>query len=68
MIETSTTQRVNLVNAAALAKARGITVVERKNPMPAAYAAQLTPVRRERRRGDHRRAGPWPPASRGSPA
>ena len=32
VIETSTTQRVNLVNAAALARARGITVVERKTP------------------------------------
>jgi len=42
MIETSTTQRVNLVNAAALAKARGITVVERKNPDAGAFATQLS--------------------------
>ncbi len=42
LIETSTTQRVNLVNAAALAKARGITVVERKNPDAGAFAAQLS--------------------------
>jgi D-3-phosphoglycerate dehydrogenase len=42
MIETSTTQRVNLVNAAALAKARGITVVERKNPDAGGFAAQLS--------------------------
>ncbi|MBA2718712.1 MAG: phosphoglycerate dehydrogenase [Chloroflexi bacterium] len=42
MIETSTTQRVNLVNAASLAKARGITVVERKTPDAGGYAAQIT--------------------------
>ncbi len=42
MIETSTTQRVNLVNAAALAKARGITVVERKNPDAGGFATQLS--------------------------
>jgi D-3-phosphoglycerate dehydrogenase / 2-oxoglutarate reductase len=42
MIETSTTQRVNLVNAASLARARGITVVERKTPDAGSYAAQLT--------------------------
>src|SRR4029079_6091348 len=41
MIETSTTQRVNLVNAAALAKARGITVVERKTLDAGSYAAKL---------------------------
>ena len=42
MLETVTTERVNLVNAGALAKARGITVVERKTPDAGAYAAQLT--------------------------
>ena len=42
IIETSTTQRVNLVNAAALAKARGITLVERKTPDAGAFAAQLS--------------------------
>jgi D-3-phosphoglycerate dehydrogenase len=42
MIETSTDQRVNLVNAAALAKARGIMVVERKTPDAGSYAAQIT--------------------------
>jgi D-3-phosphoglycerate dehydrogenase len=42
LLETSTMERVNLVNAAALAKARGITVVERKTPDAGAYAAQLT--------------------------
>jgi D-3-phosphoglycerate dehydrogenase len=42
LIETTTTQRVNLVNAAALAKARGITVVERKTPDAGSYAAQIT--------------------------
>ncbi len=42
LLETSTTERVNLVNAGALAKARGITVVERKTPDAGAYAAQLS--------------------------
>jgi D-3-phosphoglycerate dehydrogenase / 2-oxoglutarate reductase len=42
LLETSTTERVNLVNAAALAKARGITLVERKTPDAGGYAAQLT--------------------------
>ena len=42
MIETSTTQRVNLVNAAALAKTRGISVVERKSSDAGGFAAQLS--------------------------
>jgi D-3-phosphoglycerate dehydrogenase len=42
VLETSTTERVNLVNAAALAKGRGITVVERKTPDAGQYAALLT--------------------------
>ena len=42
LLETSTTERVNLVNAAALAKARGITVVERKTPDAGAFSALLT--------------------------
>ena len=42
LLETSTTERVNLVNAAALARARGITVVERKTPDAGAFAALLT--------------------------
>ena len=42
LLETTTTERVNLVNAGALAKARGITVVERKTPDAGAYAARLT--------------------------
>jgi D-3-phosphoglycerate dehydrogenase len=42
LLETATTERVNLVNAGALAKARGITVVERKTPDAGAYAALLT--------------------------
>jgi D-3-phosphoglycerate dehydrogenase len=41
LLETSTTERVNLVNAGALAKARGIRLVERKTPDAGAYAAQL---------------------------
>ncbi|MHB8459549.1 MAG: phosphoglycerate dehydrogenase [Candidatus Limnocylindrales bacterium] len=42
LLETTTTERVNLVNAGALAKARGITVVERKTPDAGAFAAELT--------------------------
>jgi D-3-phosphoglycerate dehydrogenase len=42
LLETSTTERVNLVNAAALAKGRGIRVIERKTPDAGAYAALLT--------------------------
>jgi D-3-phosphoglycerate dehydrogenase len=42
LLETVTTERVNLVNAGALAKARGMTVIERKTPDAGAYAAQLT--------------------------
>ena len=42
LLETSITERVNLVNAGALAKARGITVVERKTPDAGAFAALLT--------------------------
>jgi D-3-phosphoglycerate dehydrogenase len=42
MLESTTEERVNLVNAGALARARGITVVERKTPDGGAFAAQLT--------------------------
>lgn len=42
LLETSTTGRVNLVNAGALAKARGITVVERKTPDAGAFSALIT--------------------------
>jgi D-3-phosphoglycerate dehydrogenase len=42
LLETTTTERVNLVNAGALAKARGITVVERRTPDAGAFAALLT--------------------------
>ena len=42
LLEAVTTERVNLVNAGALAKARGITVVERKTPDAGAFSAQLT--------------------------
>ncbi len=42
ILETSTTERVNLVNAAALAKARGITVVERKTPNAGQFTALVT--------------------------
>jgi D-3-phosphoglycerate dehydrogenase len=42
LLETSITERVNLVNAGALAKARGITVIERKTPDAGAFAALIT--------------------------
>ena len=42
LIETTTEERVNLVNAGALAKARGLTVVERKTPDAGAFASLLT--------------------------
>jgi D-3-phosphoglycerate dehydrogenase len=42
LLETTTEERVNLVNAATLAKARGITVVERKTPDAGAFASLLT--------------------------
>ena len=41
LLETVTTERVNLVNAGALARARGMTVVERKTPDAGAFASQL---------------------------
>ena len=63
LLETSITERVNLVNAGALAKARGITVVERKTPDAGAFAALHHAVRRDRwpdhrRRRDRRRREP----------
>ncbi len=42
LLEISITERVNLVNAGALAKARGITVIERKTPDAGAFAALIT--------------------------
>jgi D-3-phosphoglycerate dehydrogenase len=42
LLETATTERVNLINAAALAKARGIIVVERKTPDAGPFASLLT--------------------------
>ncbi len=42
LLETATTERVNLVNATTLARSRGITVVERKTPEAGQYAALLT--------------------------
>ncbi len=42
LLETATTDRVNLVNAATMAKARGITVVERKTSTAGAFASLLT--------------------------
>lgn len=42
LLETATTERVNLVNAAALARARGITVVERRTPEAGQFSSLLT--------------------------
>jgi D-3-phosphoglycerate dehydrogenase len=56
LLETVTTERVNLVNAGALAKARGMTVVERKTPDAGAFASQLT-VSSEGRGGPVRVSG-----------
>jgi D-3-phosphoglycerate dehydrogenase / 2-oxoglutarate reductase len=42
LLENTTTERVNLVNAASLARARGIIVVERKTPDAGAFASLLT--------------------------
>lgn len=42
LLETGTTERVNLVNAGILAKARGIAVVERKTPDAGAFNAAIT--------------------------
>ncbi len=42
LLETTTTDRVNLINAATQAKARGITVVERKTPDAGDYSSLLT--------------------------
>ena len=54
LLETTTTERVNLVNAGALAKARGITVVERKTPDAGAFAALLTLSTESRSAGPRR--------------
>jgi D-3-phosphoglycerate dehydrogenase len=42
LLATTTTERVNLVNATMMAKARGMTVVERKTPSAGAFASLLT--------------------------
>ncbi len=42
LLEQTTEERVNLVNAGTLAKARGITVVERKTPDAGAFASLIT--------------------------
>lgn len=42
LLQATTEERVNLVNAGLLAKARGITVVERRSPDAGAYAALMT--------------------------
>ncbi|MBI2777121.1 MAG: phosphoglycerate dehydrogenase [Chloroflexi bacterium] len=42
LLETVTTERVNLVNAGFLARARGITVVERKTPDAGSFSALVT--------------------------
>ncbi len=55
LLETSITERVNLVNAMALAKARGITIVERRTPGRGRVLGAVDPVRRDPRRHDHGR-------------
>ncbi|MCJ7710299.1 MAG: phosphoglycerate dehydrogenase [Chloroflexi bacterium] len=42
LLETTTTERVNLVNAATLAKARGLTIVESKTPSAGTFTSLLT--------------------------
>ena len=42
LLEQVTTERVNLVNASLLAKARGITVVERRSPDAGSFSALVT--------------------------
>jgi D-3-phosphoglycerate dehydrogenase len=42
ILETATTERVNLVNAAILARSRGITVIERRTSDAGVYAALVT--------------------------
>ena len=42
ILETHTEERVNVVNAPSLAKARGITLVERKTPQAGRYSSRLT--------------------------
>ena len=42
LLEVGTTERVNLVNAGILAKARGIAVVERKTPDARGFSAAIT--------------------------
>jgi D-3-phosphoglycerate dehydrogenase len=42
LLEHDTEERVNLVNAGTLAKARGITVIERKTPNAGAFASLIT--------------------------
>jgi D-3-phosphoglycerate dehydrogenase len=42
VLETATTERVNLVNAALLARARGITVVERRVTDPGPFSSSIT--------------------------
>ena len=42
LLEIVTTERVNLVNAASLARARGLTIVEHKTPEAGAFASLIT--------------------------
>jgi len=42
LLESTTTERVNLVNATALARARGISVTEHRSPESGAYSSLLT--------------------------
>jgi D-3-phosphoglycerate dehydrogenase / 2-oxoglutarate reductase len=42
LLESTTTERVNLVNASYVAKTRGLTVIERRTPDAAPFSARLT--------------------------
>jgi D-3-phosphoglycerate dehydrogenase len=42
LLEPTTTERINLVNAAAVARARGLSVSERRTPDAGAYSALIT--------------------------
>ena len=53
LLETDTEERVNLVNAGTLAKARGITVVERKTPNAGRLLVAADPDRRGGRPDRH---------------
>ena len=66
LLETVTTERVNLVNAGALAKARGHHRRRAQDAGGRPVRLAPDPVGRDRRHDDDGRRDAWPPASRGS--